>query len=295
VVLAVLAAGCGKSPARPAAVPGVVWTRVTAAATAQPDFPDWRGDSIAFEIFDGTIHRLATALETGTGTAFHPTAAPTGDMSPRWLGPGVLVYSSDLSGTEDVWYLETASGSERRLTAFAGDELTPAPRPGSPGLAYVERTGTGSGRIVLLPDTAAVPLARYYLTAVTLNAAEPSWDPTGSTICFTAADAGGAAHIWKLSLSDTLAVQLTTGASTDRSPRFSPDGARILFASNRGRLWGVWSVSPAGEGTALGVLAYDAPGAEIRHPVWSPDGTRILLSSDRSGDRALWVLSNLGL
>jgi Tol biopolymer transport system component len=114
-------------------------------------------------------------------------------------------------------------------------------------------------------------------------------------ICFTATDAGGTAHIWKLSLTDTLAVQLTTGAFTDRSPRFSPDGARILFASNRGGLWGVWSVSPSGEGTALGVLAYDAPGAEIRHPVWSPDGKRVLLSSNRSGDRALWILSDLGL
>lgn len=295
MLLLALVAGCDKSPVRPSTTPAVVWTRVTAAASTQPDFADWRADSIAFEIFDGTVHQLATAQETGAGTAFYPTAAPTGDLSPRWVRPGLLVYASDLSGTEDVWYLDVGSGAERRLTTFAGDELTPAPRPGGPGLVYVERAGAAPGRIVLLPDTAATPLARHYLTAAALDASEPSWDPAGSSICFTVTDAGGRSHIWKLSLTDTLAVEITTGAFTDRSPRFSPDGTRILFATNRGGLWGVWSVSPAGEGTALGVLAYDVPGAEIRHPVWSPDGKRILLSSDRAGGRALWVLSGLGL
>ncbi len=295
LLLALLPA-CDRNPARPSSGgAAILWARVTASTAQEPDFADWSGDSIAFEVVESAVHHLAVETDSGTGEAFFPTAAPTGDHAPRWVRPGLLVYSSDLSGTLDLWYLEVSTGATRRLTAFAGDELLPAPRPGGPGLAYVERSGSGPGRIVLLPDTAATPLQRYYLTPPSIDASEPSWDPSGSALCFSAPDAGGHTHIWKLSLADTLAVELTTGSADDRSPRYSPDGARILFDSDRNALWGVWTVSPAGEGTALGVLAYDAAGAEIRHPAWSPDGKRILLSSDRGGTRALWILSGPGL
>ena len=295
LLLALLPA-CSRNPARPG--PGneaVLWTRVTASTAQEPDFADWRGDSIAFEVVESAVHHLAVETDSGSGEAFFPTAAPTGDHTPRWVRPGLLVYSSDFAGTMDLWYLEVATGATRRLTAFAGDELTPVPRPGGPGLAYVERSGSGPGRIVLLPDTAATPLSRYYLTPPSLDASEPSWDPSGSSLCFTTPDASGHPHVWRLSLADTLAVELTTGSSDDRSPRYSPDGARILFASDRNGLPGVWTVSPAGEGASLVALAFDVPGAEIRHPAWSPDGKRILLSSDRTGARALWILSGPGL
>jgi Tol biopolymer transport system component len=286
--------GCGRNTAAP---PGggiagrIVWTPITSTGTPGPDFPDWRGDSIAFQIEQGGIAAIATATDSGTGSAFFPSFAPTGDRTPRWIGPDLLIYSSDRLGTADLWYLNPMTGATRRLTDFPGDEVTPAPRPGSPGLAYVERTGPEGGRLVLLPDTAATPIARYYLTPASLQATEPDWDPTGTQICFTAPDAVGTPHIWRLSLTDTLAIQLTTGPSADRSPRWSPDGTSIVFVSERNGLSGIWTVSPAGEGAGLMVWAYDRRGATIRHPTWSPGGLRWLLSSDRSGQRALWLVS----
>jgi TolB protein len=220
--------------------------------------------------------------------------APTGDREPRWVRAGLLLYSSDRLGSADLWYLDVATAAARRLTGFPGDEVEAAPRPGSSGLAYVERTGPAGARLVLLPDTAAAPLSRIYLTPVSLPASEPDWDPTGTQLCFTAPDGGGVPHIWRLSLADTLPIQLTTGAAADRSPRWSPDGTRILFTSERNGLPGVWTVSPAGEGTDLTAWAYDRRSAALLHPAWSPDGQSIIVSSDRSGARALWVLSDLG-
>jgi Tol biopolymer transport system component len=288
--------GCGKkhAPATGPPMSRVIWTPISADGTPDPDSPDWRGDSIAYQIEQAGIASIATADDSGLGSAFYPSFPPSGDRAPRWVGPGLLVYSSDRNGTPDLWYLDLPSGATRRLSDFAGEEVTPAPRPGAPGLAYVERTGTTGGRLVLLPDTAATPIARYYLTPDSLPASEPDWDPTGTQLCFTAPDGAGVPHIWRLSLSDTLAVQLTTGPGADRSPRWSPDGTRILFVSDRNGLPGLWTVSPEGEGTELTAWAYDRLGAAPLHPAWSPDGTRILLSSDRSGVRELWILSDLG-
>jgi len=285
----------------PGTVTGVIWDRLTPAPVLSPDRPDWRADSIVFETRVGGLDRIAVAREDGSGIAIEPEPGASNARAPRWVASGLLLYSSDFLGPEDLWYREVASGAKRRLDAFPLGAWTPAPRPAAPGLVYVEGAAPDSGRLVLLPDSAQAPLRPLYLTPVSIVAGEPDWNPAGDQICFSAAGPNGTRQIWRLSLADTLPIQLTvaapalppTGPVIDRSPRWSPDGTRILFASNRGGRWGIWTVSPMGEAQGLNVLALDAANAEIRHPAWSPDGTQVILSSDRSGDRALWRLSNL--
>jgi Tol biopolymer transport system component len=207
--------------------------------------------------------------------------------------PTLLVYSGDQMGTEDIWYLDVATNAKRRLTDFPGGEWDPVPRPGTPGLVYIEASDSLGGRLTLLPDSAATPLAPVYLTPVGLKALEPSFDAAGDRICFAVRGTGGSSQIWTVTLSSSNPpVQLTTGAHRDQSPRWSPDGTKILFVSDRGGRWGLWTVSPLGEGASLEVIAYDSPWAEPRHAAWSPSGGEIVVSSDRQGYRALWVLSN---
>jgi dipeptidyl aminopeptidase/acylaminoacyl peptidase len=300
-ILAGLLAACGHRGGGPTSASGVRWDRITPTQVIEPDRPDWRADSIAFETRVLGSDRVAVAREDGSGAAIEPEAGGANARAPRWVRSGLLLYSSDLLGSEDLWYRDVASGATRRLDAFSGNEWTPAPRPGAPGIVYVEGANPDSGRLVLLPDTSAAPLTAIYLTPASIGAGEPSFNPAGDQVCFSASGPHGTRQIWRLSLSDTLAIQLTVAASVnppsgpviDRSPRWSPDGTRILFASNRGGPWGVWTLSPLGEARGLNVIAQDVSHAEIRHPVWSPDGSQVLLSSDRGGDRALWRLSNL--
>jgi hypothetical protein len=292
--LGAIAAGCGSDRVQTPAGNAVVWTRVTNAAdVADPAFPDWRAGRILFSYSAAGTRRLAFVRADGTGLSYLPV--PSGrDSSARWLTDTTLVESSDRSGSFDLWTRDTTGTSTlRALTVVSGDELEPAPRPGSPGIAYVEAAG-GSRRLALLPDTLVMPPPRLYLTGPGLVAREPDWDPTGAMVTFSADSAGGSRHIWAVSLTDTLPRQLTTGPYHGDSPRVSPDGTRILFVSDRGGRSGLWTVSPAGEGISLQIVTYGAPGASITTPAWSPDGARIAISSDGRGYlRSIWVLSNL--
>jgi eukaryotic-like serine/threonine-protein kinase len=66
-------------------------------------------------------------------------------------------------------------------------------------------------------------------------------------------------------------LQLFDDVHKDRMPRWSPDGASILFYSNRGGKYEAWRIRPDGSGleqlTRLPVPVFN--------PIWSPDGLRL--------------------
>ena len=68
------------------------------------------------------------------------------------------------------------------------------------------------------------------------------------------------------------AVALTTGRSWNLSPRYSPDGERIAYSSDRSGSHQIW-VLERGSGAVRAVS--DWPGANVHRPSWSSDGERI--------------------
>jgi Tol biopolymer transport system component len=81
--------------------------------------------------------------------------------------------------------------------------------------------------------------------------------------------------------------QLTDDPHKDRMPRWSPDGERITFFSNRSGSYQIWSVHPDGRG--LRKLT-DGP-SEHFYSIWSPDGTQIISRMDPpdgDGKVVLW-------
>ena len=65
--------------------------------------------------------------------------------------------------------------------------------------------------------------------------------------------------------------QLTNDAALDRFPRWSADGRRISFQSNRGGAWDAWVINVDGSG-----LAPLTKNADLTFPSWSPDGSRMV-------------------
>ncbi len=112
---------------------------------------------------------------------------------------------------------------------------------------------------------------------------DPQISPDGKMVAFTLTTPNlesdkYSAHIWLVpSDGSAPARQFTFGEGKDRSPRWSPDGKQIAFASDRGKekqdqLYRI-SIN-GGEATRLTDNA-NRPSA----PVWSPDGTMIAYTS----------------
>jgi len=297
---------------------GVVWERLTPTVYPECLFPDVRFDSLVYSTNqavqvgtdgDGNplftyFGRIAVSGVDGKNPVRigFPGPAPWNNLRPRWVSSQKIVFMDNRQGNYDIWYKSLENFAEYRLTSFSTHETAPAPRPGTAGIAYVElKSGATSpysfGRVVLIPDTTAKPIQRIYMTPDTLECGDPDWDPTGTKLVFAVYNNSDfTQHLYTMNLvpGDSLPVQITVGQSHDAQPRWSPDGGRILFASDRTARSGIWVVHPEGQAKGIQLVSFDDKGATSFTPTWTPDGMGVIVSSNgRGGVRSLWLLSNL--
>ncbi|MBK9745796.1 MAG: PD40 domain-containing protein [Chloroflexi bacterium] len=76
-------------------------------------------------------------------------------------------------------------------------------------------------------------------------------------------------------------VNLTRDPGEDRNPAWSPDGAHIIFQSNRDGYTRLYTMNANGTRTIR--FLQDGVDANDYAPAWSPDGTRVAFVSDRAG------------
>jgi len=95
----------------------------------------------------------------------------------------------------------------------------------------------------------------------------------------TSEDAGPQYQIGVVVAQDGDPVQLTSGEADNGLAAFQPDGAAVVFTSNRDGRWQVYqhSLSDGSESRLVESEANDEA------PRWLPDGSGLIFTSDRSG------------
>jgi Tol biopolymer transport system component/imidazolonepropionase-like amidohydrolase len=107
---------------------------------------------------------------------------------------------------------------------------------------------------------------------VSFEVSEGTWmdldvSPDGSTIVF---DLLG--DIYTMPISGGRATLISGGPAFEFQPRFSPDGSRIAFVSDRDGLNNIWTMSAAGQDPRQVTRETER---DVNTPSWSPDGEYI--------------------
>lgn len=92
--------------------------------------------------------------------------------------------------------------------------------------------------------------------------------------------------IWSLPLAGGAATRLTDDAAWDSEPRFSPDGTRVAFVSDRGGNENVWTM--ALDGSDKQPLTHEEE-ARVTDPVWDPAGEWMVVRRRTVDTRSIGV------
>ena len=101
-------------------------------------------------------------------------------------------------------------------------------------------------------------------------------------------------NLWTIRLSSGKAsapVRLVASTRQDYEPRYSADGSRIAFSSDRTGLSQVWLANADGSNQVQLTFMKGTTNSGAR---WSPDGTRLALLSTESGKQEIYMLDSAG-
>jgi dipeptidyl aminopeptidase/acylaminoacyl peptidase len=211
---------------------------------------------------------IETLLSAPYPTAL--TAAPAG---------GLVAWVQDDRGSRNVWVAAPPDYRGRQLTAYTGDDGQEiASLEWSPdGRTIVYVRGGGANRAGEIPNPASDPAgAEQALWRVAVGGgapqrigpgSAPAISPRGDGLAF-----GRRGQIWWAPLDGSAEpVLLASPRGGGGSLRWSPDGARLAFVSNRGDHAFVGILDRAAKSIAWVSPSVDRDGS----PVWSPDGARL--------------------
>jgi len=212
------------------------------------------------------------------------------DYSPAWSPDGRWLYfASTRGGPMNIW----RAGIDEQTGEVRGDpQQVTAGGLGDSGMLSFSADGgrllytnvLNRGVIVAAdfdPANLTVGESARPVIAGTRRLAQPDLSPRGDRIAYRTE--GAQQDLFVADIPDGNERQITNDLAKDWAPRWSPNGDRIAYYSNKSGDYEIWLVNPDGTNPTL---LTSSPGNAPQTSIWSPDGTRLATFMANAGDNA---------
>jgi Tol biopolymer transport system component len=262
----------------------------------QDGWPVWSpdGQRIAF-ISGGYDEDRDLYVVNADGSGLTNLTGGRGDnWGPAWSPDGQrILFVSNRDGDDEIYVMDADGSGLTNLTNSRNDDWGSSWSPDGQRILFVSHR-SGDDEIYVM-DADGDNVTR--LTHSEMQEFAPRWSPDGRYIAFSADTYGGfdeidiyvmdASCIDRPEECESSLVQLTEGEKWNLFVDWSPDGKKILFASNRIDNWEVYVMDVDGQNLTR---LTDSRGESSWPSGWSANGKLIVFESDRDGDSEIYVM-----
>ena len=248
-------------------------------------FPDWYETSFWRHYRGGRTHPILIMNLSDYSIEKLPWEN-SNDTTPMWIG-NTIYFLSDRNFTNNLFSYNTATKQVKQLTQHSDfDIMTASAGPDAivyeqAGYIYLVDSGSGKAQKLNIEVTGDLPWARPQFKKVAGMIRNASLSPTGIRAAF---EARGDIFTVPAEKGDFRNLTQSSGAN-DRSPVWSPDGARLAWLSDASGEYQLMLGDPLGLTTPKAIALPST--AFFSAPAWSPDGSQILLQDNH---RNLWTI-----
>ena len=248
-------------------------------------FPDWYETSFWRHYRGGRTHPILV-MNLGDYSVEKLPWDNSNDTTPMWIG-NTIYFLSDRDFTTNLYAYSTATKQVKQLTRHDDfDIMSASAGPDAvvyeqAGYIYLVDAASGKAQKLNIEVTGDLPWARPQFKKVAAMIRNASLSPTGVRAAF---EARGEIFTVPVEKGDYRNLTQSSGAH-DRSPAWSPDGARLAWLSDASGEYQLMLGDPLGLTTPKAVALPST--AFFSAPVWSPDGAQILLQDNH---RNLWAI-----
>jgi Tol biopolymer transport system component len=211
---------------------------------------------------------------------------------------GKIVYVSERDGNPEIYTMNPDGTEQNRLTNNESYDLMPVFSPDGTKIAFVSERD-GNPEIYTMNNDGT---NQERLTEVTSYDYSPCWSPDGTKIIFvsnrevdsTPNPQTGLSRmtykIFVMNADGTDQLKISEETNNDESPRYSPDGSKIVFVSKRDGNPEIYTMKS--DGTEVTRLTKNT--AFDIMPAWSPDGKKIVFRTEKNSNPEIYTMNEDG-
>ena len=222
-------------------------------------------------------------MDANGGDQHRITESPANDITPCWSPDGSeIAFASDRDGNWEIYTVRSDGSSLKRLTQGQGANTAPAWMPDGKKILFI------STRDVINGDAYQMDRDGGNVQRITKDSTvkdTPLMLTDGKTILVTV-NTRGRFTIASFSSTGIFIAHLTSVDHNSMNPSLSPDGTRVLFASDRDGSGDIYSMAPSGADQSR----ITVKGSGASSATWTSDKQHILLA--RRGSIAVFSLKD---
>ena len=206
---------------------------------------------------------------------------------------GRILFVSERDGNPEIYVMNADGSNQIRLTNNASYDLNPIFSPDGKKIAFVSDRDGNPEIYVMNADGSN----QTRLTADPSYDYSPTWSPDSTKIAFIS-NRGGSSNtsssgvskisykIYIMNVDGSEQKVISPDSIDDESPKWSPDGAKMLFVSKRTGNPEIYVMNIDGSNT----LRLTTSNYSIM-PNWSPDAKKIVYRGNENGNPEIYVMT----